>query len=646
MIQSNQNNSPGMNNEYPEILQIKSPTKIPLYFLLALLLISCNLYLYAQTKGSETHIPDIVHPRFIDFPVPSSGIEVRTNPPVLRWPMIKGNNLKFDVRLSKRSDFKKEDNYFEYNGLDWSMVNPHQKLDSGTWYWQYRISSTEWKETLSFKITKDAIPFVSPKAIQFLNALPADHPRVLTTTADLPRLKSLNIDEDISAIYKGAEKSLSFKVPSETEGIPQKEGADEKQNRKFQLDSSKRLGSTVYDNTLLLCQAYILSANRKFADKAIEIAMEVSKWDPKGVSGINDFGDARCMLTMALVYDTFHDLLSNEQKLKLLQSIKPRAEHFYDEWRNNIEAKVLSGHVWQHILHYFFQTSIAVYNEEPRAGKWLEYAYELFLARTPVLGGFDGGWVEGVSYFKMNMETVIDIPLTIQKYTGFDFINTHPWYSENIKWMVYHIPPGSASDGFGDNSEEVESPGAAYIEYASTLAKLTGSSLAAWYAQESSKYEDLDNVSPKAFRWTRITTTNDLEMPDGKLQDVPMGAVFKDVGLAAMHSDITNTTNDLMIAFKSSPFGSYGHMLCDQNTFNILYGGEKIFYRTGYKVTMDDPHRTGWYRTTKSQNGILINEEGQPYSNGSYGFIPQFLQGKSIGYIKGDATHAYQEDKD
>ena|SRR5690554_210129 len=134
MIQSNQYNSPGMNNEYPEILQIKSPTKIPLYFLPALLLISCNLHLYAQTKGNETHIPDIVHPRFIDFPVPSAGIEVRTNPPVLRWPVTNHKNIKFDVRLSKNADFNQNDDYYEFTDLNWSMVNPHQKLDSGTWY--------------------------------------------------------------------------------------------------------------------------------------------------------------------------------------------------------------------------------------------------------------------------------------------------------------------------------------------------------------------------------------------------------------------------------------------------------------------------------------------------------------------------------
>jgi len=588
-------------------------------------------------------IPDIIHPRFLDSAIPSSGIEVQSNPPILRWPAINGQNVRYDIRLSKNEDFNIEKEYLEINDIPWAIANPHQKLETGVWHWQYRKRGSKWSEIMNFKVGENTTTIVSPTAEQFLHALSSSHPRVLATADELPLLRNMKMNDDIVSLFKEAEVSLKFIPPSETDGIPQKEGEDEKQRRKFQLDASKVLGTSVYNHTLILCQAYMLNGKEEYAEKAINVAMEVSNWDPKGISSLNDFGDARCMVTMALVYDTFHDRLSDIQKEKLLQSIQHRAEHFYSEWINQVESKVLSGHVWQHILHYFFQTALVVYNELPAAESWMKYAYELFLARTPVLGGFDGGWVEGVSYFKMNMETVLDIPLIIKKFTGFDFINSHPWYRENTKWMIYHIPPGSASDGFGDNSEEVLSPGKEYIGYATELAKLTGCPLATWYAKESRKYEKSNITESKSFRWTRITKTRDIPIPESSKISLPMGSVFKDIGVAALHSNITDTPNSLMVAFKSSPFGSYGHMLCDQNTFNILYGGEKVFYRTGYKVTMDDPHRTGWYRTTKSQNGILIDGEGQPYSNASFGFIPRFVQGEKLGYVKGDASNAYKE---
>ena len=588
--------------------------------------------------------PDMVHPRFLDMPVPSGGITVRINPPILQWPVREGSNVRYEVRLSKDPGFKTEENRLTFIDIPWAMVNPHQKLDPGTWYWQYKKQDSRWSKTMSFNIDEDALPIVSPVTEQFLSGIPLSHPRVLTTYDDLLVLRGNNdSDQDITSLYDEANRYLEFILPNETGSIIPKKGENESQTRKFQLDASQKLGTSVYNSTLTLCQAYLVSGKEAYARKALEIALEVSGWDSRGISSLNDFGDARCMLTMALVYDTFYDRLNEQQKEKLLQAIKLRAAHFYSDWINQIESKILSGHVWQHILHYFLQTALAVYHHEPEAGNWLTYAYELFLARTPVLGGFDGGWVEGASYFRMNMETVLDIALTIQKFTGFDYVSTHPWYLENVKWMIYHVPPGSVADGFGDNTEEMSSPGKDYIGYATELSKLTGNPLAAWYAKECRKYESGDFSGSNTFRWIRITKTKDLPLPADTNIELPTGVVFKDVGLAALHTDVADTSNNLMVAFKSSPFGSYGHMLCDQNTFNILSGGEKVFYRTGYKVTMDDPHRVGWYRTTKSQNGILIDGEGQPYSNGSYGFISRFVESKRMAYVKGDATRAYKE---
>ncbi len=42
-----------------------------------------------------------------------------------------------------------------------------------------------------------------------------------------------------------------------------------------------------------------------------------------------------------------------------------------------------------------------------------------------------------------------------------------------------------------------------------------------------------------------------------------------------MHTDLGNTSKNLMAAFRSSPFGSFNHAHADQNSFNILFGGAK-----------------------------------------------------------------------
>lgn len=622
---------------------LASAIKIPSIAII-LLLLGCSGNNKAVDSVGNQVLLKAVHPRYPEIPIPSGGIEVQTNPPILRWPKEKGQHVSYEIRLSQDSLFQDSLATISAESV-MAIYNPHHKLSSGTWYWQFRKAGGDFSKSLKFVVNEHAVNIVSPPPSDFLRSIPVGHPRVLLQAKEAILLRNLENNPDAQSIISEAKKQLQIETPKEAEAYSKRKLSDKTQQRKLDLDASQHLSSKVYKAINSLAQAFVITGNQAFSTKAISLAMEVSSWDATGVTRLSDFGDARCMLAMALVFDTFHDQLNDSQKKKLITAISERAGYFYNVWINDIESKVLSGHVWQHILHYFFQTALALHGEVPEANNWLTYAYELFLARAPVLGGFDGGWVEGASYFRMNMETMLDIPLLIQKFTGFDFINAHPWYAENIKWMVYHLPPGSSADGFSDNSEEVRMPGAEYIAYAEEVAKLTGNPLAAWYASECRKYENPDLSQTETLRWIRLAKTRALSIPETtQISTLPMGAVFNDMGLAALHTNPMNTETDLMIAFKSSPLGAYGHLLCDQNTFNILYGGKPLFYRTGYKVTMDDPHRTDWYRTTKSQNGILVNGEGQSYSSDSFGWISRFVQGDEIAYIKGDATNAYKNE--
>lgn len=584
-----------------------------------------------------------VYKRYLEFPEPSGSVQARINPPVLRWPRETGSQGYYEVRLAQDPGFADPDKLLGTPATALAMFNPHQKLEEGSWYWQYRREGGNWSSTMRFEITADAVSIVSPPPTEFLEALPKSHPRVLATATGVSTLRRLKTNEDKQSILDEAEAALRSNVPEDVKKIVPLKGEDEEQDRKFRQAASKRLGDIAYENTLPLSEAFILTGEKRYADKAIQIALEVSDWDPEGESGFSDFGDARCMASMALVYDTFHDYLTAREQDRLRQAIKARTSRFYKSWVNNIEVRLLSGHVWQHILHYFFQTSLALYDDAPEAADWLAYAYEVFLARSPILGGMDGGWIEGASYFRMNMETLIDIPLYIKTYTGFDLMNEHPWYRNQIDWMIYHVPPGSAPDGFGDNTEEMDSPGSDYVVFALEMAKLTGNEKAAWYAKACQQFENINLSENRLLRWIRLTKTRDLPLPKpSHPPNLPKGRLFRDIGLVAMHTQPETRENNLMVAMRSSPFGSYGHMLSDQNVFNLLYGGKRLFYRTGYKISMNDPHRTGWYQHTKSQNGILVDGGGQPYSTEAFGWISRFLQGGGLVYAKGDATNAYQ----
>lgn len=589
--------------------------------------------IHAQTKA--------IHTMFLQHTVPADGIEVAINTPLLRWPYLKGRGVNYAVQLSQDSSFT-DKNLIHTEDLTGAFFNPHQILRNGTWYWRYKAEGHTWSAIQNFIVTDHSIRIVSPTTDRLLEQVPQAHPRVLLNNPS-QEITKMSKQKDALSILAEADKVMTQKILTEKDAQPLVLSSDEKQNNKIQQDATVGLGNKVHKMVLTLCQAYLLTGHQAYADKAIAIATEISQWDPKGISGSRDFTDGNCMYDMALVFDTFYDQLMPEQRAKLLKAASVRAAGFYKTWVNNIESKVLSGHVWQLLLNEFFKTSIALYGHEPEATQWLTYSYELFLARAPILGGLDGGWAEGASYFQMNMETLIDIPDKIKIFTGFNFINLHPWYTQVADWLIYHVPPRSSADGFGDNTEELFGPPASYAAFAEVMADLTQNPKFTWYARQLKSNPGLDLSKEPILRWYRLThpqTIGSTLNTDTLLW--PMASISKEVGVAALHTAPDKPEQDIMVSMRSSPYGAYGHILSDQNTFNILVGGKRLFYRTGYKVAMDDPHRLGWSKHTKSQNGILINGEGQPYSAEAYGSFTRFLQGDLLAYVKGDASNAYQ----
>jgi hypothetical protein len=54
-----------------------------------------------------------------------------------------------------------------------------------------------------------------------------------------------------------------------------------------------------------------------------------------------------------------------------------------------------------------------------------------------------------------------------------------------------------------------------------------------------------------------------------------------------------------MLSIRGSPYGPMAQTHSDQNTFNIAFGGKRLFYNTGYRPALGDPHFLGWYKDTR-----------------------------------------------
>lgn len=583
-----------------------------------------------------------LHPQFRQWPSPARGAVVQVNDPTLMWPRVKGDGVRYDVRLSVDSTFKDAGTILG-DQIPWTVFNPHKALGKGVWYWQYRVHGKPWSAVEYFTISDTARDAVSASFARFRAAIPAQHPRVLADPGDLSEFRRTSAETpEAKSILREATALLKAPLLDDEPLKDKLKGNTAYQSKKMNQYRSKHLGFDARDAVRTLAEAYLLTGDKRYSERGVLWTNRVASWDPQGPSGFSDFGDGACMEAMAFGYDSFYDFFTADQKAKVLAMIRVRGEGFYNEWVNELDAKVLSGHVWQFLLHNLFHTALAVHGDLKEADNWLHYLYELWLARAPVLGGPDGGWAEGMSYFSINTEVLLDIPTVIKKYTGFDVINHTPWYSRNAFWLYYAFPPGSGTDGFGDNSEELTAPGPLYLAYADALSRLTGSRVAATYAHKIEQTSHYALSGTPLLRWFRLRYLSDIPRPDTLLDAaLPRAVDFPDVGVVEMHSDLPHPDRNLMISFRSSPFGAYGHMLADQNTFNMLYGGKPLFYLTGAKIAMQDPLRLQWYKATVGHNGILIDGKGQLFGPDDYGWIARFIEGERLAYTVGDASMAY-----
>jgi hypothetical protein len=614
---------------------------------LGLVVFGPGMLLHAQDDklypGEIKLTKDVIYPATRRSVSPSAGREVAVNPPVLLWPPAAGKGVRYDVRLSQDSTFASNKTIVSTAQVG-ALFNPHKKLAPGTWYWQWAVSGagkTEWSKPNVFQVAKKTRVFETATAKEMLAGCPRVHPRLLVRADGLAAFRNRvgNLDAAVS-IVNAAKTQLDKSLPSELQAAPQRIGTNKVETEKLASDSSKDFGQRVFQAVFSLSAAYLITGDEQYAQTAICWALRVASWDRAGPTGKNNFGDMSCMDAMVTAYDSCYPLLSDAQKQILRNGIHARAGHFFQNWTNRLEAALAEEHAWQHILFSGIQAAFATLGEIDDAEEWLSYAYEVWLARAPTEGLSDGGWTVGLGYFDVETESLRSIPLFFQKLTGVNLFN-QAFFRNNLYYVIYAQPPHSYSDGFGDGHEKGKGLPDNDLAYIESLAARLGDPYASWYANKCREKTGRKKPGVQEDWNGLVRGSADKPPPWTGRFALPQARAFRETGIVEMHTDLANTENDVFVSFRSSPWGSYGHAHADQNTFNVLAGGERLFYSSGYKVAELDPHVLGWYKHTAGHNGVLIDAKGQTYGSEAYGWIPRYLHGEHITYCVGDASGAY-----
>ncbi|TKG96884.1 DUF4962 domain-containing protein [Puteibacter caeruleilacunae] len=621
--------------------------------LLITLVLSAVINATAKEKDGVVRIEkEELLPIYRTDPYPSSGEVLFNAPSFICMPVIKekkGNNsyvfdydYQYQFRISKDSKFK-DHTTITSELQDWTFFNTHKALEKGDWYWQYAYvkgNEKKWHEPIKFSVTGNESDFVSPSFIDLKAAIEQVHPRMLATPEQVGKiiLPEHVKNEMKTRIDKKVGKQMPVLIFNNKEVMAQKK--KELSPERYHLYITKRTRDNCKKfskETAEVVMMYLLTKDQKYRDEALKRyryfkktyarIIELKQW--------LDFTEVAYHAVESEVFDIAYDVLTQEERDEIIKDLSKAQEKTYRKFIHKPSHALHDSHFWQIELRNFFLNSLVLVGHNPEADKWLNYAYDLYIVRAPTGSWNDGGWALGNKYFSANQETLFVMPYLLSRITGFNYFSK-PWYQNVAEYLLYTSPikhrTGSFGDGTDMSSENMVPLVKALNKVQSSVSGLLYEELYDKYGSKASEYPRLTWYSHQPLK---------LKVPAPEKEKLALAKDFRDVGNVAMHTTLKDPNKDLFVAFRSSPYGVVGHAHAAQNGFSIFYGGEPLFYHTGYYTNWADLHTMQSYRHTRAHNSILADGIGQNFHTSGYGWIPRFVSGDVISYSMGDASKAY-----
>jgi hypothetical protein len=287
------------------------------------------------------------------------------------------------------------------------------------------------------------------------------------------------------------------------------------------------------------------------------------------------------------------------------------------------------------LIAYLSEMAVVMAGESKGAETWLDYSLKALTTFYPHWGGYEGGWAEGTGYGLPYNEFYIPAFEALRMTAGFDLWK-RPFFNKVRHFFFYCAALRGEIRPFGDGAER-GGPGRGGGGYASLLwhhAHRFNDPYMAWWVNQIEGWSGGSGELSLLFEG---------EVEAKPPADLPKSRAFRGVGWGALHSDLSKPDQDTLLLFKSSPYGSVSHSHADQNAFCIMKGGRALAIPSGhYGPTYGMPHHAEWTRSTKANNCVLVNGEGQVIRDAkANGHITAFEDRAGLSYVAGDATAAY-----
>jgi hypothetical protein len=555
-----------------------------------------------------------------------SSFESRANPCWFNWPPAPGVR-EYVLEYSQDPQFRTGSVTVTVTG-NWYM--PAKPLVPGLWHWRVAPVLPEgpgaWSEPATVRLTGE---FTFPFTLS--GEWRTGHPRLPVALIDRERFR-------VEAGSGGPKASLWEKIKARL-GAPAELPAEPPgfEDNYWTIEAWRTIvaaGAAVLDWVSLSSLAYALTGEAGYRELARQWLLHAAQWDPVGSTGIESVDHAAhdTLVGMAYGYDALYGDLTPAEREQVRAAIAARCRALY-QYLNPFENDPNNNHPW-------FQTTalgigaLAIWEEEPEARTWVEFAARIYVGRYLCLGGVDGEWHEGSDYWTYGLGFVFDFCDALKLVTGLDLYQ-HPWLKRTARFKQYVAPPGGPGLSFGDTHNKP--PGGEDAAQMFRLASVNRDEAAQWYATRA--LEGTDPQRPglllRLFLWW------DPSLAERPPVDWPLSALFAEAGWALIHTTLEHQ-NGIHFAMHSGHFYGVGggHSHADQNTFMLFAGGEPLVIDSGCYDYYGSPHFNEWYIKTSAHNTLLVDGKGQAVQvAGSHGHIKAFRTTPDYDYVCGDAAN-------
>ncbi len=575
---------------------------------------------------------------------PRAGEVCAVTPPAFVWRPQQGA-VSYAVQVARDEQFA--DLAWGAAGIDLTAHVPPRTIEPGRYWWRVRFidgegSQSSWSLARGFTIPENAAAFPLPTRADLCARVPEGHPRLFLRPEELPRLRELArgpLKDRYDELVRRCEELIAR--PPNTADYPKYPEGMERLSPEW---ARIWRGARSYVERPLVGAATLgfiwrLGGPERYGEMARRLLMEVAEWDPVGATGYryNDEAGMRYAWGFSRAYTMVADLLTDEEREKCRQVMRVRGTEMYahlHRYRHHL-WKPYSSHP-NRAYHFLGEIGLAFHGEIPEAEDWAWFTTNVFFSVYPVWSDDDGGWHEGTSYWSSYIYWItewLDIMQATLKLDGYG----KPFFSQVGYYPIYAQPPNLPRIVFGDTTGVRVAPNLAPIM--SVFAQTSGNPYWCDYVERIGG--PVDSGGYRAFLHAARALERG-ETPRRSIAELPTSRLFRGTGLAFMHTDLTDAANDVMVAFKSSPFGSQSHGNEAQNSFELYAFGEPLLVRSGTREIHGSPHHRGWTQTTRSCNAITANGVGQmPNSASAVGRIRDFAAAPDCAWMVGDAAEAY-----